>query len=233
MSRYCHMMISIKTTFLIATVFFLTACKTIPTTPDETAVPDPEQTSPRNTDLATQQASPQTKSSNNSGNNNSEQNSSTHEEAASTNASANLTSEEQAQQLDQQLDERFADFDRLLLREREFLNEKQKEQGEPQNNGSTGVAGGEGLDGSEGLDGFDDIAAEDSSSQTGNSSTQQAAGQNSYPSNNTSINTPPDLANSKGDDVIARQLREAAQKEKDPVLREKLWDEYRKYKSGI
>ncbi len=34
------------------------------------------------------------------------------------------------------------------------------------------------------------------------------------------------------DDVVARQLREAAERESDPVLREKLWDEYRKYKGG-
>ena len=32
------------------------------------------------------------------------------------------------------------------------------------------------------------------------------------------------------DDVVARQLREAAMREPDPQLREKLWDEYRKYK---
>jgi hypothetical protein len=32
------------------------------------------------------------------------------------------------------------------------------------------------------------------------------------------------------DDIIARQLREAAMQETDPELREKLWDEYRRYK---
>ena len=32
------------------------------------------------------------------------------------------------------------------------------------------------------------------------------------------------------DDIIARQLREAAEKETDPVLKEKLWDEYKRYK---
>ena len=32
------------------------------------------------------------------------------------------------------------------------------------------------------------------------------------------------------DDVVARQLREAAEKETDPLLKEKLWEEYRKYK---
>ena len=43
---------------------------------------------------------------------------------------------------------------------------------------------------------------------------------------------PPDIPDGRGDDIIARQLREAAMSEDDPVLREKLWDEYRKYKSG-
>ncbi|GJM04871.1 MAG: hypothetical protein DHS20C09_08620 [marine bacterium B5-7] len=222
------MMSSIKTTFFIATVFFLTACKTIPTTPDEVPIPETEHTTPNAADSTAQDTSSQ-----NPSNIKSEQNHSAQKETTSANASANLTSEEHTQQLDQQLDERFADFDRLLLREREFLSEEQKEQGDPQNNGSTGATGGEGLDSFEGLDGFDDIPTSSSSSENGNNDTQQATGQNSYPSTNTNINTPPDLVNSKGDDVIARQLREAAQKEKDPVLREKLWDEYRKYKSGI
>jgi hypothetical protein len=35
------------------------------------------------------------------------------------------------------------------------------------------------------------------------------------------------------DDIVARQLREAAMAEKDPALREKLWDEYRRYKASV
>jgi hypothetical protein len=35
------------------------------------------------------------------------------------------------------------------------------------------------------------------------------------------------------DDVVARQLREAAEKETDPELKKKLWEEYRKYKEGV
>ena len=35
------------------------------------------------------------------------------------------------------------------------------------------------------------------------------------------------------DDVVARQLREAAENEKDPELKKKLWEEYRKYKEGV
>ena len=41
---------------------------------------------------------------------------------------------------------------------------------------------------------------------------------------------PSDLPDAKDDDIIARQLREAAMAEPDPELREKLWEEYRRYK---
>jgi hypothetical protein len=43
---------------------------------------------------------------------------------------------------------------------------------------------------------------------------------------------PPDIPDGSDDDVIARQLREAAMNEEDPELREKLWDEYRNYKAS-
>ncbi len=42
--------------------------------------------------------------------------------------------------------------------------------------------------------------------------------------------TPEDVPTMVDDDIIARQLREAALVEKDPNLRDRLWDEYRKYK---
>jgi hypothetical protein len=35
------------------------------------------------------------------------------------------------------------------------------------------------------------------------------------------------------DDIVARQLREAAEKETDPALKEKLWKEYYDYKKGL
>jgi hypothetical protein len=43
---------------------------------------------------------------------------------------------------------------------------------------------------------------------------------------------PEDIPSGRDDDVVARQLREAAMREPDPELREALWDEYRKY-TGI
>jgi hypothetical protein len=44
--------------------------------------------------------------------------------------------------------------------------------------------------------------------------------------------TPEDIPVTVDDDIIARQLREAALAEDDPELRERLWEEYRKY-NGI
>lgn len=41
---------------------------------------------------------------------------------------------------------------------------------------------------------------------------------------------PPDVGDGSDDDVVARQIREAATDEPDPALREKLWEEYRTYK---
>jgi len=43
---------------------------------------------------------------------------------------------------------------------------------------------------------------------------------------------PSDIPDGSDDDIVARQIREAAENETDPALREKLWDEYRRYKKG-
>jgi hypothetical protein len=42
--------------------------------------------------------------------------------------------------------------------------------------------------------------------------------------------TPDDIEAIIDDDIVAKQLREAALAEEDPELRERLWEEYRKYK---
>lgn len=41
---------------------------------------------------------------------------------------------------------------------------------------------------------------------------------------------PNDVADARDDDIISRQLREAAMQEEDPEIREKLWEDYRRYK---
>jgi hypothetical protein len=44
---------------------------------------------------------------------------------------------------------------------------------------------------------------------------------------------PEDVGDGSDDDIVARNLREAAESEPDPQLREKLWEEYRAYKRSI
>jgi hypothetical protein len=44
--------------------------------------------------------------------------------------------------------------------------------------------------------------------------------------------TPKNIPDGRDDDVIARQIREAAEKETDPELRDKLWKEYIEYKKN-
>ena len=41
--------------------------------------------------------------------------------------------------------------------------------------------------------------------------------------------TPEDIPELVSEDIVAKQLREAALSEDDPALRERLWEEYRKY----
>jgi hypothetical protein len=47
-----------------------------------------------------------------------------------------------------------------------------------------------------------------------------------------SPDVPADIPDGRDDDIVARQLREAAMKEMDPELRERLGEEYRKYKQS-
>jgi len=68
------------------------------------------------------------------------------------------------------------------------------------------------------------------SSATPGSSGRQGAPQKT--SGTAGKSSPKDIPDGSDDDVVARQIREAAEKEKDPVLKEKLWEEYRRYKAG-
>ncbi len=69
-----------------------------------------------------------------------------------------------------------------------------------------------------------------SSPETGGQPESRGEGRQGSQDKGSRRTTPADIPSGDDDDVVARQLREAAQKESDPVLREKLWDEYRKYK---
>jgi hypothetical protein len=87
--------------------------------------------------------------------------------------------------------------------------------------GSATTAGEEGAEsGGSGAD-----SGEGAGPKAGGSGAGQSAGSSSRPGN-VELDT-------GDDDVVARQLREAAEKETDPELKRKLWEEYRKYKEGV
>jgi len=137
------------------------------------------------------------------------------------------TSEEKARQLDEQLNRKFAKFDNLMLGEREKVAKGDNEAGS--GNGMSGMGDGLG-DG----DGGDGNTANDplQTAMANGSSTSGSLGVKSTRQVDSISEAPADVGNGQDDDIIARQLREAAQKERDPELRAKLWDEYRKYKKG-
>ena len=133
-----------------------------------------------------------------------------------------LTEEEKARILEAQLNDKFAKFDDLMLGEREKVAKGDNEGG----GGGYGQGGGEG-DG----EGYGDDPL-----QTAMADQQPLPPRGSgFPGDihrDDISPAPADVGDGQDDDIIARQLREAAQKERDPQLRAKLWDEYRKYKKG-
>ena len=70
-----------------------------------------------------------------------------------------------------------------------------------------------------------DIPGDEETAQTKETAME---GQEQQGSSNTKV---ADIPSGNDDDIVARQLREAAEAETDPEVKEKLWEEYRKYKN--
>ena len=68
-------------------------------------------------------------------------------------------------------------------------------------------------------------------SQLPDADQEAAAGPTPAPSAGPMSNPDKAKPDAKDDDIIARQLREAAEAEEDPELKQKLWEEYNRYKS--
>jgi hypothetical protein len=147
------------------------------------------------------------------------------------------TSSEKTADLDAELFSGISEFDEMLLREQERIKLATPHAGAGDgtgggSGGGTGDGTGDGTGGGYGdgdsgeYAGVADEAGEgDSTDYEGSagSGSTQPAGKSAPPAG-----TP----DGSDDDVVARQLREAAEKETDPVLKKKLWEEYRKYKEG-
>jgi len=169
------------------------------------------------------------------------------------------TDAEKIAALDAELGSSLSGFDEKLLREQREIDEKSRSASTGESGAETGGGAGEDGKGTEGegqgqgkgatsdsADSATEPAPEgdESAGQSGQESvggkTQEADGKSNEqvataggsgdkPAKNA---PPPDIADGKDDDIVARQLREAAENEQDPELRDKLWEEYRNYKNS-
>ncbi len=163
------------------------------------------------------------------------------------------TAEERQGDIDKEMDAALAEMDELLLKEKKILAQERSEAMTASAGSSGGGAGGMGGGSAAGGASGGQASAqggeqsEGGSSAGGGANTSGGSGSAPIGSRNASgeiegsqsedgeeqkKRIPPDIPDGRDDDIVARQLREAAINEDDPVLREKLWDEYRKYKSG-
>ena len=128
---------------------------------------------------------------------------------------------ERAARLGQELDESIGGFDEVLMEEQEEISSVGRN--------TEGFGGG--------VEGDGGISLGEQGMSTGGITVANTAGgmPGSSPIDEMSqeeirSRTPEDIPMTADDDIIARQLREAALAEEDPELRERLWEEYRKYR---
>jgi hypothetical protein len=171
------------------------------------------------------------------------------------------TEAEKIAMLDAQLGTSLSEFDEKLLREQQELAEKsrtgsagdsgadaERGQGAPgssadgegeneqvQSGGGAGGPAGESAESKSGESEQQNKSEKQAETggevAEGNEQVASTGGTTDVGHQKSNSSVPPDIPDGKDDDIVARQLREAAETEQDPELRAKLWDEYRKYKN--
>jgi len=144
------------------------------------------------------------------------------------------TAEERGEELDGKLAEALDEFDREMLAQQEVLARQRTSASAAGGGGagsSGGRGGGEGGSGeTAGTEGVSSPEGGEDNSEGGAVGGGEGAREPDQGGHQRTDHVPSDIPDGRGDDIVARQLREAAMEEDDPRLREKLWDEYRRYK---
>lgn len=136
------------------------------------------------------------------------------------------TPAEQVAALDAALQGGLGEFDEMLLREQQRVRAATAVT-EAARGASAGAGAGQGA--------ADQAGALDTAADSGE---QRRPGRDATAAGGTQRRpappgSPPGIPDGSDDDVVARQLREAAEKEQDPELKRRLWEEYRRYKEGV
>jgi len=157
--------------------------------------------------------------------------------------------EQELEELEKELDETLGDFDEEIEREQTYAEERANENASEETLGNVGTF----EDYSEEDDGNakgkgrsqSSAASSSDSSQSGEGGEGGAGGaggeggtkrQGNNPAQDVAddqerVKDEPDVVDNRAnDDIVARQIREAAEQETDPELKKKLWEEYRNYK---
>jgi len=135
--------------------------------------------------------------------------------------------------LDEEFERSLGDFDDSLLEEQQKVAEVSRDTGAFERGGG-GQGGGVGLgeqagEAGEGTGGTVGVV-NNSAGGAGGSMRQEPGSVDQLSKEQIGDRTPEDIPTGVDDDIVAKQLREAALAEEDPELRERLWDEYRSYK---
>ncbi len=151
------------------------------------------------------------------------------------------TSQERVASLEEEFTTALGEFDDMLLEEQEKVAShipRQREYGGGnQGQASTGREGEPETGGGSGAleQPSGNRSGERESGQSGSSAERNASSEGAGQGKAENSQMEPTRGTkelSDDDDVVARQLREAAEQETDPEVKEKLWEEYRKYKEG-
>ncbi|MCK4603794.1 MAG: hypothetical protein KAU41_03735 [Deltaproteobacteria bacterium] len=147
-------------------------------------------------------------------------------------APAAKTMDEQIAALEASLTDSLGDFDEMLLKEQYRIAARQPRQRESGGYGGGGDFSGQGSEGTASTgEGIQDKRAGDGAAQE-NIPAEGAKGSGGGDQSSASTRQAGQDTLAADDDIVARQLREAAEKETDPELKKRLWEEYRKYKAG-
>jgi len=137
---------------------------------------------------------------------------------------------ERAERLGKELDESVGGVDEVLAEEqREISSAGRSTEGFDTGAGKSGgtISLGEQAEGAMGGMSGGGAAGGGGSDSMGSNNPNPVAGMSEE---EVAKRTPDDIEVVMDDDIVAKQLREAALAEEDPQLRERLWEEYRKYK---
>jgi hypothetical protein len=153
--------------------------------------------------------------------------------------------------LDRELSRSLSEFDQLLLEEMDSIREQSdrkmtslaeeaaaaaerlRQQGIDVGNADEGAddeTAPQSATGQSGEQGEGDREGRDAETAAGTTGSEQAKTDTGGDAGGTASGDRRRAYSEKDDDIVARQLREAAEKETDPELREKLWKEYEDYK---